>query len=168
MAPSSEKEKLSRSPGSLGRTANLPITGLGWSITKIVVVYQTLNYRKGVRPKGGPGEDFATDQSLLLARFTLEGKEIFRAPIVDRAADFKADNFPDHCLMWWNDRLLVSSGARSRQLHIREVTLNAEVLSDHVIPTRRNGIPLATACTRGRTGLVFFPAIRQVAAGLLP
>ena len=107
---------------------------------EIVVVYQTLNYRKGVRPKGGPGEDFATDQSLLLARFTLEGKEIFRAPIIDRAADFKADNFPDHCLMWGNDRLLVSSGARSRQLHIREVTLNAEVLSDHVIPTRRNGI----------------------------
>jgi hypothetical protein len=107
---------------------------------EIVVVYQTLNYRKGNRPNGGPSEDFAVDQSLLLARFTLEGKEIFRAPIIDRTADFKTDNFPDHCLIWWSGRLLVSSGARSRQLHIREVTLSAQVLSDYVIPTRRDGI----------------------------
>jgi hypothetical protein len=107
---------------------------------QIVVVYQTLNYREGARPKGGPMEDFALDQSLLLARFTLGGKELFRAPIIERNKDFKKDNFPDHCMTWQSDRLLVSSGSRSRQLHIREVSLNARVLADHVLQTRGDGI----------------------------
>ncbi|MEE3287450.1 MAG: hypothetical protein VX249_04545, partial [Pseudomonadota bacterium] len=107
---------------------------------KIVVVYQTLNYREGFRPKGGPMEDFALDQCLLLARFTLGGKELFRAPIIERNKDFKKDNFPDHFMAWQSDRLLVSPGSQSRQLHIREVSLNARVLADHVLQTRGDGI----------------------------
>ena len=107
---------------------------------EIVVVYQTLNFRKGTRPKGGPSEDFATDQSLLLARFTLDGKELFRGAIVDRATDFRKDNFPDHCLLWSQGRLLVSSGTRARVLHIREVGLDATELLDHIFPIRRDGI----------------------------
>ena len=107
---------------------------------EIVVVYQTLNYREGTRPTEGPSEDFATDQSLLLARFTLNGEELFRAPIVDRTSDFEVNNFPDHCLLWSKKRLLVSSGARSRSLHIREVDLEGLVLADHVFSTSSDGI----------------------------
>ena len=107
---------------------------------EIVVIYQTLNYQKSRRHTSGPSEDFATDQSLLLARFSMDGEEVFRAPIVDRTSDIETDNFPDHCLLWWDDRLLVSSGARSRMVHIREVTLDASVLADHVLPTGFQGI----------------------------
>ncbi|MAG00289.1 MAG: hypothetical protein CL388_03630 [Acidiferrobacteraceae bacterium] len=107
---------------------------------EIVVVYQTLNYRDGGRPKSGPSEAFALDQSLMLARFSLSGEELFRAPIVDRADDFEQDNFPDHCLLWSGDHLLVSSGTRSRSFHIREVGLDGTVLKDHLYPTSREGI----------------------------
>ena len=108
---------------------------------EIIVVYQTLNYEGGEPPRGGgPSEDFATDQSLMLARFSLDGDELFRGPIVDRADDFSVDNFPDHCLVWWGDRLLVSSGTRARSVHIREVGLDGTVHSDHLYPTGGDGI----------------------------
>ena len=107
---------------------------------EIIVVYQTLNYTEGGRSRQGPSEDSAIDQSLLLARFTLDGEELFRAPIVDRTSDFWVDNFPDHCLLWSQGRLLVSSGSKSWSVHIREVSLNGVVLEDHIFPVGDNGI----------------------------
>ena len=107
---------------------------------EIIVVYQTLNYQEGDRPRSGPSEDSAIDQSLLLARFTLDGEELLRAPIVERTSDFWVDNFPDHCLLWWRGRLLVSSGSRSWSLHIREVGLNGDVLEDHILQVGSDGI----------------------------
>jgi len=107
---------------------------------EIIVVYQSLNYAEGRRSRQGPSEDSAIDQSLLLARFTLDGEELFRAPIVDRTSDFLVDNFPDHCLLWSQGRLLVSSGSKSWSVHIREVSLNGVVLEDHIFPVGGNGI----------------------------
>lgn len=107
---------------------------------ELVVVYQTLNLKEGVRPGGGPMEQYAEDQSLMLARFSLDGKELFRKPIVAYAADKSEDNFPDHCLLWLNDRLLVSTGAH-RKLKIREVDLNANILATHTFETFATTIP---------------------------
>ncbi|MFP6906889.1 MAG: hypothetical protein VCG02_16835 [Verrucomicrobiota bacterium] len=109
---------------------------------ELVVVYQTLNYEEGrpVGGGGGPSEDFATDQSLMLARFDLEGNELMREPIIALATDFTQDNFPDHCMLWSGDRLLLSTGTRANLLKIREVDLDGDVLATHSIPTSIDGI----------------------------
>ena len=46
---------------------------------ELVVVYQALNYGED-KPVGGggPSEDFATDQSLMMARFDMQGNELMR------------------------------------------------------------------------------------------
>jgi hypothetical protein len=98
---------------------------------EVVVIYQTLNYREGERPMGGPSEPFAENQSLMLARYSMDGRQLFQAPIIDQTDDFVRDNFPDHCLLWWGDRLLISSGSRSPGVHIREVERDASIQADH-------------------------------------
>jgi len=107
---------------------------------ELVVVYQSLVYRE--RPSGGgPAENFARDQSLLLARLTLDGREILRKPIVANAPDRNVENFPDHCVLWRGDHLLVSTGTLSGTLKIRKVDLNANVLETVVLRTSEDGIP---------------------------
>lgn len=102
---------------------------------ELVIVYQTLKRKEGLPPGGGgPAEQYASEQSLMLARYSLDGTELFRGPIVAHATDFSQDNFPDHCLVWLGDRLLVSTGGNRRNLTIREVDLNAHVLATHRIP----------------------------------
>lgn len=94
---------------------------------QLVIVYQTLNYGSNTPSNGGPSEQYATDQSLMLTRFTLEGSEIMRAPIVAQQTDFTEDNFPDHCLLWNDDRLLVSTGSWGNDTKIREVDLDGNI-----------------------------------------
>ena len=108
---------------------------------ELVVVYQTLNYGED-KPVGGggPSEDFATDQSLMMARFDMDGNELMRAAIVAQVTDFTEDNFPDHCMLWTGDKLLVSTGTRADLLRIREVKLDGGILAMHTIPTSRDGI----------------------------
>jgi hypothetical protein len=110
---------------------------------QLVVVYQTLNIDEAAAQQqgnAGPMEKFAKDQSLLLARFALDGAELFRGPIVAHAPDKTEDNFPDHCLLWLGDRLLVSTGGE-RQLKIREVDLEANILATHIFATSPTTIP---------------------------
>ncbi|MFP6872623.1 MAG: hypothetical protein VCA55_03860 [Verrucomicrobiales bacterium] len=108
---------------------------------ELVVVYQALNYGED-KPVGGggPSEDFATDQSLMMARFDMDGNELMRGAIVAQATDFTEDNFPDHCMLWTGDNLLVSTGTRSDSLHVREVNLDGGILATHTIPTSSDGI----------------------------
>ena len=108
---------------------------------ELVVVYQTLNYGED-KPVGGggPSEDFATDQSLMMARFDMQGNELMHGAIVARATDFTVDNFPDHCMLWTGNNLLVSSGTRADMLRIREVGLDGGILATHTIPTSNDGI----------------------------
>jgi hypothetical protein len=102
--------------------------------SELVVVYQCLVWREqGPRQRGGPAERDATEQSLMLTRFKLDGTEIMRKAIVAHASDFAEDNFPDHCLLWSGTRLLVSTGSTRRKLTIREVDLDANVLATHVL-----------------------------------
>lgn len=103
---------------------------------ELVVVYQSnvMDANRSRRPpRTGPAENNAASQNLLLARFTLGGKEILRRPIVAGVTDFREDNFPDFCILWRRDRLLISTGTRARKLHIREVDLQAKVLAVHEI-----------------------------------
>jgi len=100
---------------------------------ELIVVYQS-NVMKGdasLHRRQGPAEDRAQSQSLLLARFTLGGKQILRRAIVDRATDFGRDNFPDFCILWRKGRLLVQTGSRSRRVKVREVNREAKVLAVH-------------------------------------
>ncbi|MDP6958771.1 MAG: hypothetical protein QF645_08155, partial [Planctomycetota bacterium] len=95
---------------------------------QLVVVYQTLNYDPNANISGGPSEQYAKDQSLLLTRYTLEGEELLRTPIVANQTDFTIDNFPDHCLLWENERLLVSTGAMGSNPKLREIDLEGNII----------------------------------------
>lgn len=99
---------------------------------ELVVVYQSL-IRDSSGGGGGPAENNATEQSLLLARFSLDGEELFRGPIVAHQTDFDLDNFPDHCLLpLGGGKLLVSTGTAGvndivfREVHISDATFVIE------------------------------------------
>jgi hypothetical protein len=109
---------------------------------ELVVVYQTLRYEDGSPPPGAPRpmEQYAIDQSLMLARFSLDGAELFRAPIVAHAPDPAEDTFPDRCLVWHKDRSLASTGAQGK-IRIREVDLDANILDTHTFDASARTIP---------------------------
>jgi hypothetical protein len=95
---------------------------------QLVVVYQTLRFDPDAPPPpGGPAEQYALDQSLMLARFTLTGEELFRGPIVANTTDFEADNFPDHCMAPDGESLIVSTGSSGETVTFRRVTLDGEI-----------------------------------------
>lgn len=105
---------------------------------ELVVTYQTLLYGEdgGASCFGGAMEPCAEEQSLLLARFSLDGSELFRAPIVAHATDGSQDSFPDHCILWQGDRLLVSTGITGGwggPVKFREVDLEANVLATYMV-----------------------------------
>ena len=101
---------------------------------ELVVVYQSLVFDEDARVHGGPAEQYALNQSLLLARYSLDGQELFRGPIVAHVTDFSEDSFPDHCLVPLEDSLLVSTGADDR-IKMREVSYVGEVLNTVEIDT---------------------------------
>jgi hypothetical protein len=149
---------------------------------ELIVVYQTLNYadRRGRarRPggrRGGPSEDQAIDQSLLLARFDLDGNEVHRQPIVAKATDFFRDNFPDHCLLLEGDQLLVSTGTRGGLLAptpptvtIREVDLEGNIEAEHRLKVESGNIQGSIGNSMVRLGdqLVMVSGIPIAGAGL--
>jgi hypothetical protein len=109
---------------------------------ELVVLYQSLVWRE--RPPagaGGPAEDFARDQSLLMARFALDGTERMRRAIVVHAADRREENFPDFCLLARGGELLVSTGSLGGKLKIRRVSLEGEVLETVEFPNREDSVP---------------------------
>jgi hypothetical protein len=108
---------------------------------ELVVVYQTLVWRERPPINGGPAEPYAKEQSLMLARFTLDGREILRKPIVAHAADNREENFPDHCLLWRGGYLLVSSGSLGGKLKIRKVDLEGNVLQTAVFQNTEENVP---------------------------
>jgi dienelactone hydrolase len=127
---------------------------------QLVVVYQSNIFDEEAGScAGGPAEDCLKSQSLMLARFTLDGEELFRGPIVANvpAEDFSLDNFPDHCLWWDDGTLIVSTGGKNnRTLSFREVNIeDGSVLATHRVATSREGIPSAigNSLIRTETGL---------------
>ncbi|MBI2570865.1 MAG: hypothetical protein HYV63_28005 [Candidatus Schekmanbacteria bacterium] len=106
---------------------------------EVVVTYQTLEPGDGGGTCDGPAETCAKSQSLLLARFSPTGTELFRGPIVTRQTDFDEDTFPDHCILWRDDRLLLASGSKNA-VRIREVGRNGDVLLVREIPVAREKI----------------------------
>ncbi len=119
---------------------------------EVVVVYQALVIDPDAPGTGTP-ESRALNQSLLLARFDPEtGAELDRQPLATNVTDFSLDNFPDHCLLWRNDRLLVSTGSRTEgpggdHFRIREVDpfddYPDNVLAVHDLTYSTNGLPSA-------------------------
>ena len=101
---------------------------------ELVVVYQSLVFDENPGIGGGPAEQYALNQSLLLARYSLDGQELFRGPIVAHVTDFSEDSFPDHCLLPLKHSLLVSTGADNR-VKIREVSYSGEVLNAYEFDT---------------------------------
>ncbi|MBP62101.1 MAG: hypothetical protein CMJ62_11315, partial [Planctomycetaceae bacterium] len=99
---------------------------------ELVIVYQSLVFDGNPGVGGGPAEQYALNQSLLLARYSLDGQELFRGPIVAHVTDFSEDSFPDHCLLPLEDSLLVSTGADHR-IKLREVSYSGEVLGTYEI-----------------------------------
>lgn len=120
---------------------------------QVVVVYQTLIVDPESSGEGTP-ESNALSQSLLLARFDAEtGEELDRQPLVPGVTDFSLDSFPDHCLLWRDDRLLVSTGSHAEgpgandHFRIREVDPFASypenVLATHDLTLSDEGLPSA-------------------------
>lgn len=115
---------------------------------ELVVTYQSLVWKDDQAPRtvAGPMETAAREQWLLLARFSLDGTERLRRPIA-RSTNFAEDNFPDHCLWWTGHKLLVGTGSMgeptqpSKLLKIREVDLEANVLTTRVLPLSESGVP---------------------------
>ena len=106
---------------------------------ELVVIYQSLIFKDSL-PPNGPAEVAAREQSLMLARLTLDGQELDRRAIVAHVTDFSQDNFPDFCILWRNDRFFIGTGTTSPALKIREVSLAGEVLATHAIQPSPGGI----------------------------
>lgn len=92
-----------------------------------------------VQPEGAPGVGQIKHQAY---RFDADWNQLGEPFVVTRnTAEYKAeDNFPDHCLLWLRDRLLVSPGA-NRKVKIREVDLDASVLATHIFDASPDTIP---------------------------
>jgi len=114
----------------------------------LIVVYQSLITDPDSTSTSGPAEESALEQSLLIARFDpTDGTEIDRQPIVEHVTDFAEENFPDHCVLWHEDRLLVSTGTQASEgaltttFRIREVdpalAWPANVRAIHTFATSR-------------------------------
>lgn len=106
---------------------------------ELVVVYQT-NVWEGWRPPQnaiGPMEDYSLSQSLMLARFTLDGTLIKRVPIIANAEPGSQENFPDHAMTWHDGRLFVTTGTGDQALHIREIDLDGTILSTQTFEAGR-------------------------------
>lgn len=129
----------------------------------LVVVYQSLVWQGGLPPvhPQGPMEQYATEQSLVLARFSLDGTELERTPIVPHATDFAADNFPDHCLAAARDgSLRVSTGSTAATMKIREVELDGTITSTATVgvPSDSVGSTIGNSLQLAERGLVVFSA----------
>ena len=105
---------------------------------ELVVVYQSLVFDEDAGPRQGPAEQYALNQSLMLVRYSLDGEELFRGPIVANVTDFSEDSFPDHSLVPLADSLLVSTGANN-QVKLREVSYSADVLNTYSFETEAIG-----------------------------
>src|SRR5262249_40422887 len=106
---------------------------------ELVVFYQSLIFRDNV-PMNGPAENAASEQSLLMARFSLDGEELDRRPVVAHQTDFTQDNFPDFCILVHGDRFFIETGSQGPGIHIREVNMAGEVLATHVLRAGPGGI----------------------------
>ena len=110
---------------------------------QLFVVYQSLLLNE-TPPRGQPSEPYAAHQSLLLARFSVDdGTELARETLISQVTDRTTDNFPDHCILWQEERLLVSSGAGS-SLRIREfdpfLPAPSNLLATHTIENAYDSI----------------------------
>ncbi len=123
---------------------------------ELVVVYQSLNLQLPAgAPPAGPAEQYAKDQSLLLARFSLSGQETYRAPIVANQTNRNEDNFPDHSLVWLGNRLVVSTGAGQRT-KFRKVDLNGKILATHQLPQSPTLSTIGNSMSYDGKRLLFF------------
>ena len=95
---------------------------------EVIVVYQALVMDPEAPGGGGPAEDNALNQSLMMARLQLDGTEVFRGPIVANTTDFEEDNFPDHCMAWNGSSLIVSTGSEG-SAKFRVVALDGTIES---------------------------------------
>ena len=133
---------------------------------QLVVVYQSNVFGEDTGScVDGPAEDCVETQSLMLARFTLEGEELFRGPIVANvpAEEFSLDSFPDHCLWWDDGTLIVSTGSQGNgSITFREVDIeDGSVRETYRVDTDPAGIPSAigNSLIRTDTGLYLFSYI---------
>lgn len=109
---------------------------------ELVVIYQTIILKEGFIPRGeGPMEPHMKEQSLMLAKFTLDGREILRKPIIAHAIGASEDNFSDLCILWYKGHLLISTGTAGWRIKFREVDLDGNILKTHVVQNSPNTIP---------------------------
>lgn len=101
---------------------------------QLVVIYQTNLWKDGPPPAGatGPMEDYALNQSLILARFTLDGQLVKRVPIVANAESGSGENFPDFAITWFNNHITITTGTGEQKLKIRQIDTDGNILSTAV------------------------------------
>lgn len=96
------------------------------------IVYQNLivpEENRKIGGAGGPMESLATSQSLILARFSLDGEPIGQFHIVT-TTDFEKDNLPDLSILPYNDHLLVSTESNDF-MQIREIDENGTIVNTY-------------------------------------
>lgn len=104
---------------------------------ELLVTYQSILMNEGVSPdRCQPSEACIKEQSLMLARFSQDGKELSRKPIVGHSTDFGADSFADHAILWKEGKLIVTTGnydannvVQGSSFKIREVDLDGKIIS---------------------------------------
>ncbi len=81
---------------------------------------------------------------------------MLRTPIVAKQTDFTEDNFPDHCLLWDQDRLLVSTGNWGNSTKIREVDLDGNILATWSFEGDLNNIGNSLLVHNGKVALLSY------------
>ncbi len=77
----------------------------------------------------GAMEQYSESQSLLFARFSLEGEETSRTKILT-STDFEEDTFPDMSTIPYEENILVNTGATGKT-KIREVNSDGDILQSY-------------------------------------
>ena len=137
---------------------------------EIVVVYQ-VNVMSEDMPEGpvsGPAEAYSESQKLMMARFSLDGEEIFRDEILS-TTDFEEDNFPDMCMLAWSeDSFLVSTGASNTNpketiFKIREVSLDTDIITEEKYEMTNDYIAsIGNSMFPVNNGFLFFSSTQNI------
>ena len=76
----------------------------------------------------------ASDQSLILARFTLDGQLVKRLPIIANAANGTGEDFSEPAITWFNNHITITTGTGEQKLKIRQIDVDGNVVSTEVYP----------------------------------
>ncbi len=113
---------------------------------EFVIVYQCMIWKdtsEWVHSSEIPMDKNALNQSLMLARYSLDGTELFRGPIIANSTDTTI-TFSDLAIKWDGTYLLVNTGSLSpnHNTYIRKINItNADTIDTHIYTCSPAAIP---------------------------